>query len=386
MNKMELYVHIPFCVQKCAYCDFLSMTAESTVKSAYIRKLKEEIRQRSVSFKDREVISVFIGGGTPSILYGSQIVEVMDAIRNSFSVSPEAEVTIECNPGTITPEKLEAYKKAGINRLSIGLQSAQDKELQLLGRIHNYEDFLISYDCARKNGFNNINVDLMSALPGQTIKTWEQTLKRVVMLRPEHISAYSLIIEEGTPFYKLYGYDDETRKKGEKPLFLPSEEEERQMYQLTKTFLEQKGYKRYEISNYAKPGKECIHNVGYWTRVDYLGVGLGAASLIDNWRFSNINNMTEYLKTDFSNPELIEYQELSKNQQMEEFMFLGLRMQQGINRGAFLEEFGTPVESIFGEALERMKQQGLIQEQGGQIGLTDLGFDVSNYVFSELLL
>lgn len=386
MKKMELYVHIPFCVQKCAYCDFLSMTAESTVKSAYIRKLKEEIRVRSSAFADREIVSVFIGGGTPSILHGHLIAEVMDVIRSHFHVLPEAEVTIECNPGTISADKLSFYKKAGINRLSIGLQSAQDKELQLLGRIHSYEDFLASYDCARKNGFTNINVDLMSALPGQTLKSWEQTLKRVVMLRPEHISAYSLIIEEGTPFYKLYGYDDETRKRGEKPLFLPSEEEERQMYQFTKSFLEQKGYRRYEISNYARPGRECIHNVGYWTRVDYLGVGLGAASLVDNWRFSNVTNMTEYLKTDFSNVENIEYQELTKNAQMEEFMFLGLRMQQGINRATFFEQFDTPVESVFGASLERMKQQGLIVEQGGQICLTDLGFDVSNYVFSELLL
>ena len=383
MRKMELYVHIPFCVQKCAYCDFLSMPAESTVKIAYIRKLREEIRLKAKNFTDREIVSVFFGGGTPSILHGQQIVEVMDTIRSSFQLSPDAEITIECNPGTLTNEKLEAYKKAGINRLSIGLQSAQDKELQLLGRIHTYEDFLESYDCARKQGFSNINVDLMSALPGQTLKTWEQTLKRVTMLRPEHISAYSLIIEEGTPFHKLYGYDDETRKKGEKPLFLPSEEEERQMYQFTKEFLEKKGYYRYEISNYARPGKECVHNTGYWKRVDYLGVGLGAASLIDNMRFSNVTTLTEYLRTDFLDTE---YEELTKNQQMEEFMFLGLRMQEGINRGEFLETFEVPVESIFGEALERMKQQGLVTETGGQICLTDMGFDVSNYVFSELLL
>lgn len=388
MKKMELYVHIPFCVQKCAYCDFLSMTAESTVKQAYIRKLKEEIRQRSPEYQDREVISVFFGGGTPSILYAHHIVEVMDTIRSCFNIMPDAEITMECNPGTLTAEKLQMYKKAGINRLSIGLQSAQEKELQLLGRIHTYEDFLASYDCARKQGFNNINVDLMSALPGQTLKSWEQTLKRVTMLRPEHISAYSLIIEEGTPFHKLYGYDDETRKKGEKPLFLPSEEEERQMYQFTKEFLEKKGYTRYEISNYARPGKECIHNVGYWKRVDYLGVGLGAASLMDNVRFSNVTKLTDYLNTDFSDGEnhSAEVQELTKNQQMEEFMFLGLRMQEGINRNAFMEQFDSPVESVFGAALERMKQQGLVSEVNGQIRLTELGFDVSNYVFSELLL
>lgn len=383
MKKMELYVHIPFCVQKCSYCDFLSMPAESTVKLAYIRKLREEIRLKAKDFQDREVISVFFGGGTPSILHGQQIVEIMDTIRENFHILPDAEITIECNPGTLNNEKLEAYKKAGINRLSIGLQSAQEKELQLLGRIHTYEDFLASFDCARKQGFNNINVDLMSALPGQTLKSWEQTLKRVIMLKPEHISAYSLIIEEGTPFHKLYGYDDETRKKGEKPLFLPSEEEERQMYQFTKEFLEKKGYIRYEISNYAKPGKECIHNTGYWKRVDYLGLGLGAAALINNMRFSNVTTLTDYLKTDFLETE---YEELTKNQQMEEFMFLGLRMQEGINRNEFMENFEVPVESIFGEALERMKQQGLMTEAGGQICLTDLGFDVSNYVFSELLL
>lgn len=388
MKKLELYVHIPFCVQKCAYCDFLSMPAESTVKLAYVRKLKEEIRQRSAAFVDREVISVFFGGGTPSILYGHHIAELMTVIRENFRVREDAEITIECNPGTLTVEKLQAYKGAGINRLSIGLQSAQDKELQLLGRIHTYEDFLKSFDCARKQGFHNINVDLMSALPGQTLKSWEQTLKRVVMLRPEHISAYSLIIEEGTPFHKLYGYDDETRKKGEKPLFLPSEEEERQMYQFTKELLAKKGYFRYEISNYAKPGKECLHNIGYWKRVEYLGLGLGAASLIDNVRVSNVKKLTDYLNADFGNAESldIEVQNLSKNQQMEEFMFLGLRMQAGISRLEFMEQFAAPVESVFGEALERMKQQGLLVEYNGQIQLTELGFDVSNYVFSELLL
>lgn len=388
MKNLELYVHIPFCVQKCAYCDFLSMPAESTVKLAYVRKLKEEIRQRSAAFVDREVISVFFGGGTPSILYGHHIAELMTVIRENFRVREDAEITIECNPGTLTVEKLQAYKEAGINRLSIGLQSAQDKELQLLGRIHTYEDFLESFDCARKQGFHNINVDLMSALPGQTLKSWEQTLKRVVMLRPEHISAYSLIIEEGTPFHKLYGYDDETRKKGEKPLFLPSEEEERQMYQFTKELLAKKGYFRYEISNYAKPGKECLHNIGYWKRVEYLGLGLGAASLIDNVRVSNVKKLTDYLNADFGNAESldIEVQNLSKNQQMEEFMFLGLRMQAGISRLEFMEQFAAPVESVFGEALERMKLQGLLVEYNGQIQLTELGFDVSNYVFSELLL
>lgn len=382
MKKLEIYIHIPFCVQKCAYCDFLSLPSESTVKIAYIRKLKEEIRYRASEYRDREVSSVFFGGGTPSILHSQQIFDIMDTIRENFRVLQEAEITIECNPGTVNSEKLETYKKAGVNRLSLGLQSANDKELSLLGRIHTYGDFLESFDCARKHGFDNINVDLMSALPGQTMKTWEQTLKKVVMLKPEHISAYSLIIEEGTPFYKLYSYDDETRKKGGKPLFLPSEEEERQMYRFTQEYLGKKGYRRYEISNYAKPGKECAHNIGYWDRSDYLGLGLGASSMVDNRRFSNIEVLTEYLKWDFTYHNV---QELSHKDQMEEFMFLGLRMMEGISKAAFLKAFSVPVDSIYGPVLKKLEKQGLLVDEDGRICLTDNGIDVSNYVFTEFL-
>ncbi len=383
MKTLELYVHIPFCAQKCSYCDFLSMPAESTVKKAYIRKLKEEIAFWAPKFTDRQVISVFFGGGTPSILPPGEICSLLSCIKEGFTVAKDAEISIECNPGTLEVLKLRAYRAAGINRLSLGLQSADDRELKLLGRIHTYADFLESFDGARKEGFHNINVDLMSALPGQTPASWQQTLKKVVALKPEHISAYSLIIEEGTPFHKVYGYDDETRRKGEKPLFLPSEEEEREMYQFTGEYLGEKGYERYEISNYAKPGKACRHNIGYWDRTEYLGLGLGASSLIDHCRFSNETNMTLYLKEPFVEHT---YQPLSRREQMEEFMFLGLRMMEGVSKASFFEEFSLGLETVYGKEIDSLCREGLLAQKDGRIFLTEQGIDISNYVFSQFIM
>lgn len=383
MREMEIYVHIPFCVQKCSYCDFLSMPADDEVKKRYTDRLKEEIRQVSEVYPDRTVKTVFFGGGTPSILPGSIITGIMNCIRENFQIRADAEITIECNPGTLDVSRLTQYKKAGINRLSLGLQSADNKELKLLGRIHTYEDFLVSFDRARKCGFDNINVDVMSGLPTQKLKSWEQTLKKVTGLKPEHISAYGLIIEEGTPFWKIYGYDEETRSKGEKPLFLPSEEEERQMYAFTVEYLAQKGYKRYEISNYARPGRQCIHNRGYWDRSDYLGVGLGASSMMDNCRFSNTGNMEAYLKGHTLEGE--KYR-LSRREQMEEYMFLGMRMMEGISRSDFLKQFQVTVDFVYEDVLKRLKYEGLIRDEDGRICLTDKGIDVSNYVFSQFLM
>ena len=383
MREMEIYVHIPFCVQKCSYCDFLSMPADDDVKKQYIGRLKEEIRQMSEEYPGRPVKSVFFGGGTPSILPGSVITGIMDCIRENFQIQSGAEITIECNPGTLDVSRLTQYKKAGINRLSLGLQSADDKELKLLGRIHTYEDFLKSFDCARKCGFDNINVDVMSGLPTQKLKSWEQTLKKVTGLKPEHISAYGLIVEEGTPFWKIYGYDEETRRKGEQPLFLPSEEEERQMYAFTVEYLGKKGYERYEISNYARPGHQCIHNRGYWDRSDSLGVGLGASSMMDNCRFSNTGSMEEYLKGRTLEGE--KYR-LSRREQMEEFMFLGMRMTEGISRTDFLKAFQVTVDFVYGDILKKLEQEGLVRDEKGRICLTDRGIDVSNYVFSQFLM
>lgn len=383
MKELEIYVHIPFCIRKCFYCDFLSMAADDTVKKAYIEKLKEEIYHTGPDYKGRQVRSVFIGGGTPSSIPENAIASVMSSLNKSFDIMNGAEITLECNPGTLTAEKLRTYKESGINRLSIGLQSAQNRELKLLGRIHTYEDFLKSYEYARKYGFDNINVDLMSALPSQSFQSWQSTLKKVTDLKPEHISAYSLIIEEGTPFYQKYSYDDEVRQKGGQPLFLPSEEEERRMYVLTKEYLESEGYHRYEISNYAKPARECIHNCGYWERIEYAGFGLGASSLVNEQRFSNTDSMEQYL----AGKTLKEHRySLSVKEQMEEFMFLGLRMMKGVNAADFTEKFQIRPESVYGRQLDKLQKEGLIVNETDTIRLTDRGIDVSNYVFAQFLL
>lgn len=382
-KELELYIHIPFCVQKCLYCDFLSMPVDETVRRHYVHKLIEEIKEKAGNYSGYSVPSIFFGGGTPSILHGAQIAEIMEALQKHFYIEKDAEITIECNPGTLTEQKLSACKSSGVNRLSIGLQSAKNQELEKLGRIHSFEEFLHNYDLVRKMGFDNVNVDIMSALPGQTVSDWEYTLKEILKLRPEHISAYSLIIEEGTPFYQNYAADEQRREDGEEPLFLPSEETERAMYQLTGEMLLEKGYERYEISNYAKKGKECRHNIGYWTRKNYLGLGLGSASLVENVRFSNTSDLKEYLEGNF---EPQDKEILGRKEQMEEFAFLGLRMMKGISRGRFEELFGVEIEAVYGEVIRKMTAQGLLEQQAGNIFLTDEGISVSNYVMSEFLL
>lgn len=383
MKYLELYVHIPFCVRKCAYCDFLSAPADRSVRTSYVKRLKEEIEFYKEAYAGYEVDSIFFGGGTPSILENRQIIELTDTLQRCFRITKSAEITMECNPGTLTKEKAKAMCEAGINRVSLGLQSANNLELAMLGRIHTYEDFLESFGEARKAGFRNINIDLMSALPGQTIKTWQQTLQSVAALHPEHISAYSLIIEEGTSFYDIYHGDDQLREKGEKPHLLPSEEEERAMYELTETFLAQKGYRRYEISNYAKPGWECRHNLGYWERKNYLGLGLGASSLVENVRFHNTPDLDEYMFHPFTH---LDEQVLDRQARMEEFMFLGLRMTGGVSRAAFERQFGVTIESVYGDVLQKLRCQGLLEIREGNLFLTRTGIDVSNAVMAEFLL
>lgn len=383
MKELELYIHIPFCVKKCFYCDFLSMPVDESIRRHYVCKLIEEIEYKSEKYKEYEVSSLFFGGGTPSILSETQIAEIMKALQKNFSIKSDAEITIECNPGTLTRQKLSVYKQCGINRISIGLQSGNNQELNMLGRIHTYEEFLQNYDLVRKIGFDNVNVDLMSALPGQTVSDWEDTLIKVLKLRPEHISAYSLIIEEGTPFYEIYEKDELRRQEGERPEYLPSEETERAMYEVTRSILAQKGYERYEISNYAKKGMECKHNIGYWTRKNYLGLGLGSASLVENVRFSNSSDLKEYLNGKF---EPQEKEVLTRKEQMEEFAFLGLRMMQGISRRRFEEAFGVAIEAVYGEVIHKMTELGLLRQQAGHIMLTEDGISVSNYVMSEFLL
>ena len=382
MKELELYLHIPFCVKKCNYCDFLSAPAGEETRAAYVDALLEEIRGFDEP-EDYEVVTVFFGGGTPSILPGQAIFRIMEALREKFSFRKGAEITLEANPGTVDKEKLSFYKKAGINRLSFGLQSADAEELKKLGRIHTWEKFLESFQLAREAGFSNINVDLMSALPGQTKESWEKTLRQVLALQPEHISAYSLIIEEGTPFYQLYEKDVERRDAGEEPELIPSEEEERAMYEATGRILKEQGYLHYEISNYAKPGCECRHNLGYWQRRDYLGFGLGASTLLNPVRYKNTEDLEAYLGGDFSKKEFFV---LTKDNQIEETMFLGLRVLEGVSKEHFREQFSCELRVVYRKELEKLEKEGLLEEEGDFVRLTSRGIDLSNPVLAEFLL
>lgn len=380
MKKKELmiYVHIPFCAKKCAYCDFLSGPANKQEISDYVKALTDEIGTYGEIAKDYEVTSVFFGGGTPSLLLEEQIQEIMKALKSVFIFTKDAEVSIECNPGTVTKEKLLTYLKIGFNRLSFGLQSTDNEELRLLGRIHTFEQFLENYHIAREVGFSNINIDLMSALPNQTVKSYGITLDKIIALKPEHISAYSLIIEEGTPFYDKYE-DNQSA--------LPSEAEDREMYHMTKAILKEAGYERYEISNYAKPGYACRHNIGYWKRKEYIGIGLGASSFFNKKRYHLEEDLKKYILAEKRYNSLCkDVHTLTKKEEMEEFMFLGLRMTEGIDCKQFHEEFGVSFEQVYGDIFETMADKGLLIQKDNKIALTEQGIDVSNSILSEFLL
>ena len=376
MKKLGLYIHIPFCVKKCNYCDFLSAPATRQVQKSYMQVLQKEIQKKATEYRDFTVDTIFIGGGTPTSVPYEELVKVLDIVKRSYCLETDCEISMECNPGTVTKEALFAYRAAGVNRLSIGLQSTDNELLKTLGRVHTYEQFLETLSFAREAGFENINVDIMSALPNQTLEQYVDTLEKVLFLSIEHISAYSLIVEEGTPFYELYEQDR---------LPLPGEDEERQMYYKTRELLEQAGYFRYEISNYAKKGYECKHNIKYWTRKPYIGLGLGASSFFENTRYKNVENLTEYLSGE-AYMEKQEEEKLSRQEAMEEFMFLGLRMTEGISKVDFEKCFQTSVEEIYGQVLSTLTQEKLLIEEGNRLFLTQYGVDVSNRVFAEFLL
>ena len=370
---LELYVHIPFCVRKCQYCDFLSGPSDEETKDRYIEALLKEIRAAEHT-EDYEIVSVFIGGGTPSALKAEAIASIMRTLQEQFFFCEDAEVTIEANPGTVDLEKLTIYRNVGINRLSLGLQSTDAEELKLLGRIHSYEEFLKSYEWARKAGFSNINIDLMFAIPGQTGEAWRQHLYQVAELNPEHISAYSLIIEEGTPF-------------AEQNLDLPDEDTEYQMYEDTAEILERYGYRQYEISNYAKQGYMCRHNAGYWQRLEYLGFGLGASSLYRGMRFSNTRRMQEYLKESRNSDQIRkDVTVLSRNERIEEFMFLGLRMTEGISEKKFEENFDVRLMDVYGDILQKYEETGFMEHIETKWRLTRKGIHVSNHILADFLL
>lgn len=373
---MELYLHIPFCVKKCAYCDFLSFPSGQEIQRQYAKRLMEDIDCMGKEYGDIPVDTIFIGGGTPSVPESRLIVDLMEHVNRAFQISDGAEISMEANPGTVTREKLKEYRRAGINRISFGLQSANDRELKLLGRIHTWAEFLESFALARECGFTNLNIDLMSALPGQTCESWKDTLKRVTDLEPEHISAYSLIIEEGTPFGEKYG-SEEGRK------LLPDEDSEREMYHETKRFLWECGYERYEISNYAKPGRECRHNIGYWTGVPYLGLGLGASSYMNGSRFAVSSDMQQYLEEKPGT--FTDVEKLTKKDMEEEFFYVGLRMTAGVSLSEFERRFGMSAEEVYPGLMETFVEEKAAEFRGDRFVLTDYGLDVSNYIMAQFL-
>ena len=377
-KALELYIHIPFCAQKCIYCDFLSFAgAYELYHNAYFQALREELQYYGTLYgKDSqwEISSVFIGGGTPSLAAPEEIVMLLQTVRDCFSPAENVEITMEANPGTVSEEKLRLYAETGINRLSFGVQSLSDDVLSFLGRIHRKTDFLRAYESARAAGFKNINLDLILGVPGDFPSRYGNGLREILSLRPEHISAYSLIVEEGTPF-------------AARKLNLPDEDTEYNMYEATAQILKEYGLEQYEISNYARKGRECRHNVGYWTRQDYLGFGLGASSLYGKERFANTADMKKYLENS-RNLEKIREKEpsLTREDEMAEFMFLGLRMIRGIVKSDFQENFGCTIESVYEEVLEKYESMGLLLEQDGRIFLSRDGIHVSNSIMAEFLL
>ena len=428
MKSLSIYIHIPFCVRKCLYCDFLSFSvcdnyvnhnAAGKMKK-YVDSLCREIRSSAAAYKEYQVLSIFFGGGTPTLLPAGEIGRVMEAVHDNYRMADDAEITIEMNPETASGEKLEEYITHGINRLSIGLQSTDDDELRRIGRIHDYSTFLRAYRMAREAGFRNINIDLMAALPGQSVESYRHTLARAAALKPEHISAYSLILEEGTPLY-------ERREE----FCFPTEDEDRDMYEFTGEYLAACGYHRYEISNYARnvvPGAdpavagsgsaaralyngaalyECRHNKVYWQRGNYVGFGLGASSMVENVRWTNPADMEQYrMYAERAEVPARSVQRLTLHEQMEEYMFLGLRMMCGVEEERFTEQFGRPMTEVYGEVIERLCAQGLLVREdntpawddntpvrdgrkaakgGGRLRLSKRGIDISNYVMSQFL-
>jgi len=376
-KNVSLYIHIPFCVKKCLYCDFPSFSGLGAYYDDYVNILCREISEASIEFSGRNVKTIFIGGGTPTILQPRLIGKIMDTIMSNYEVEEDAEITIESNPGTLDKIKLNEFKQTYINRLSIGLQAWQNDLLKALGRIHTVDEFLKNYIDAKDVGFENINIDLMFSLPNQSIEDWEETLRNVISLCPEHISAYSLIIEEGTPFYEM----------SEKGIIKESDENlDRSMYYMLNNILSQNNYHRYEISNFAKNGYECEHNKVYWKTEEYRGFGLGAHSYVNGERYHNVYDFNDYIKSKGNLKKLITAVErLSDIEKQEEFMFMGLRMSEGISENNFKSRFSSDIYDIYKEELEVLIKEGLVMSQNGRFFLSERGIDVSNQVFEKFI-
>lgn len=383
MSKdLGLYIHIPFCASKCPYCDFYSLTdyneRRDKFKSRYIDTLILHMEDYSPSAKSYTVDSVYIGGGTPSIINTSDMLDLIDGIYNNFVISPDVEFTMEVNPATANFQALKKYRRAGVNRISFGMQSSCDNELKALSRLHNFEDFEISYNMARRAGFANISIDVMFGIPEQTKTSLRTTLERITALEPEHISFYGLKIEENTPFAQI-----------KDSLMLPDEDDEFQMYMDSIKFLEEKGYKHYEISNFARDGYKCKHNLKYWNCDDYLGLGPSAHSYYNGTRFSFKNDVEMYvealenLEQEFDLTE--EYYEISVSERVGEYIMLRMRLTDGINTDKFYELFGLDFEKLFGDFLEYYMKHGFIQKKLKNYSFTINGMYISNYILSEML-
>ena len=387
-KNVGLYVHIPFCKKKCEYCDFKSYADKEELIEEYVKWLKYELEEVGKGNRlDYEnhldnlaiVKTIYIGGGTPSLIDSKYISEILEVIKKNYTFAENTEITIEVNPGTVNKEKLEQYKKSGINRLSIGLQSTHDRLLKKIGRIHNYDDFLNTFKIARNVGFENINIDLMLGLPEQSIEDLEQSVEEVIKLNPEHISVYSLIVEEETPFYKKLEANE---------LNLPEDELERKMYWAVKEKLEKSGYIHYEISNFAKKCFESKHNLSCWNQEEYIGFGTSAHSYTNNVRYSNIDNIEEYInnfKTDNETENFVFHEKQNKESKMKEFMMLGLRKIEGISIKDFKSRFALNPIFAYRKELEKLVDEELIEIDGDNIRLTNKGLDLANLVWEEFV-
>lgn len=375
--ELGIYIHIPFCKQKCMYCDFVSFPNQEEKQAQYIEKVLQEINQEKELLLKYQITTIYIGGGTPSVIDSKYITDILNTIKKvaNLETLENIEVTIEVNPGTVTEEKLLSYKNSGINRLSIGLQTTNDRLLKTIGRIHKYQDFLNTYKTARKLGFNNINTDLMIGLPTQNLKDVKKSLEEIIMLKPEHISVYSLILEEDTPIEKLVNQGK---------LKLPSDEAERRQYHYVKNILELNGYIHYEISNFAFPTKQSKHNCNCWEQKEYIGFGVSAHSYISKKRYSNTNNLNQYLEKNLNEIKTINEIQNQESQE-KEYMLLGLRKLEGVQITKFKEKFGKNPIYIFRNEIKKLVEQGLLEIDLDNILLTSKGLDLANLVWEEFI-
>ncbi|OOM75066.1 oxygen-independent coproporphyrinogen-III oxidase-like protein YqeR [Clostridium puniceum] len=374
MKEISLYIHIPFCKQKCLYCDFPSYSGKEKFMDEYIDALNKEILEKAEKYS---ISSIFIGGGTPSYLQDLSLKNLLITL-NKLNLKENIEFTMECNPGTLNRDKLEIMKKYNVNRISLGLQTTKNSILKEIGRIHTYEEFKNNYFLAREIGFDNINIDLMFGLPNQKLEDWKESLVEIAKLEPEHISAYSLIIEEGTHFYNLH----EQNK-----LNLPEEDNERLMYLSTKQILEKRGYHQYEISNFAKLGNECFHNKVYWNCNEYLGLGVSASSFIDKKRTKNLDDIQEYIEKINNYESIIEETHVNDvKDDMEEFVFMGLRMIKGININEFKKRFNKDINEVYGDIIEKNIKKELLIYNSEKLFLSQKGIEISNYVMSDFII